>query len=57
MRRSPSPKAKQIAQADGERRHLVFAPARYVSQKMLADQDIQVEFAPLPFALYRIDRG
>ena len=50
-------RAKAIADTDGEARHLVFAPARYVSQKMLADENVPVEFAPLPFALYRIDRG
>ena len=50
-------RAKEIAaDRDVGARHLVFAPARYVSQKMLADQSIPVEFAPLPFALYRIDR-
>ena len=27
------------------------------SQKMLAEQNIPVEFVPLPFALYRIDRS
>jgi len=50
-------RAKQIADTDSEGRHLVFAPARYASQKMLSDQNIRVEFAPLPFALYRIDRS
>ena len=50
-------RAKEIAATDKQRRHLVFAPARYVSQKILAEQDIPVEFAPLPFALYRIDRS
>jgi len=34
----------------------VFAPARFVSQKMLNEQNLPVEFAPLPFALYRIER-
>ena len=50
-------RAKDIAGADPERNHLVFAAARYVSQKMLADRNLPVEFAPLPFALYRIDRS
>ncbi len=50
-------RAKAVAAADPHKRHLVFAPARYVSQKMLAEQNISVEFAPLPFALYRISRG
>ena len=48
-------RAKAFAETDPEKRHLVFAPARYVSQKMLAEQNIPVEFVPLPFALYRID--
>ena len=50
-------RARAFASADPEKRHLVFAPARYVSQKMLAEQNIPVEFVPLPFALYRIDRS
>ena len=50
-------RAKEFAATDHERRHLVFAPARYVSQKMLDEQQIPVEFVPLPFALYRIDRA
>lgn len=50
-------RAKEIAATDAKSRHLVFAPARYVSQKMLAEQNIPVEFVPLPFALYRIDRS
>ena len=50
-------RAKAFALTDPEKRHLVFAPARYVSQKMLAEQNVAVEFVPLPFALYRIDRS
>jgi adenine-specific DNA-methyltransferase len=50
-------RAKSIAATDPDKRHLVFAPARYVSQKMLAEQNLPVEFVPLPFALYRIDRS
>jgi adenine-specific DNA-methyltransferase len=50
-------RAKACAATDTNKRHLVFAPARYVSQKMLAEQNIPVEFVPLPFALYRIDRS
>ena len=50
-------RAKSFAETDPDARHLVFAPARYVSQKMLAEQNIPVEFVPLPFALYRIDRN
>lgn len=50
-------RARTIAESAPDRRHLVFAPARYVSQKMLVEQGLKVEFAPLPFALYRIDRS
>lgn len=50
-------RAKAFAATDPDKRHLVIAPARYVSQKMLAEQNIPVEFVPLPFALYRIDRS
>jgi adenine-specific DNA-methyltransferase len=49
--------AQAIAEAKSDRPHLVFAPARFVSQKMLAERNIPVEFAPLPFALYRIERS
>ena len=50
-------RAKDFATTDPDKQHLVFAPARYVSQKMLAEYNIPVEFAPLPFALYRMDRS
>lgn len=50
-------RAKAFAETDPQRKHLVFAPSRFVSQKMLAEQNIPVEFVPLPFALYRIDRS
>jgi adenine-specific DNA-methyltransferase len=50
-------RAKAFAAIDPDSRHLVFAPTRYVSQKMLTEQGIPVEFVPLPFALYRIDRS
>ena len=50
-------RARTVASMDTKKRHLVFAPARYVSQKMLTDEGIPVEFAPLPFALYRVDRS
>ena len=48
---------KKIAATNPDARHLAFAPARYVSQKMLVERNIPVDFAPLPFALYRIDRS
>jgi adenine-specific DNA-methyltransferase len=50
-------RAKAFASFDPNKRHLVFAPARFVSQKMLAELNLPVEFVPLPFALYRIDRS
>ena len=50
-------RAREIAAAAPDDQHLVIAAARYVSQKMLAEQNIPVEFVPLPFALYRIDRS
>jgi adenine-specific DNA-methyltransferase len=31
--------------------HLVFAPAKYMSHQQL--REFRVDFAPLPFALYR----
>ena len=49
-------RAKGFATAKPDKKHLVFAPSRFVSQRMLADNKIPVEFVPLPFALYRIDR-
>ena len=50
-------RAQAFASADPTGRHLVFAAARYVSQKMLIENSIPVEFVPLPFALYRIERS
>jgi len=50
-------KARAFTITDPGKRHLVFAPARFVSQKMLAEHGLPVEFVPLPFALYRIDRS
>jgi adenine-specific DNA-methyltransferase len=36
------------------KRHLVFAPAKYVPNKSLLP--MRVEYAPLPFALYRVEK-
>src|SRR5262249_32474746 len=36
------------------KRHLVFAPARYVPNKTLLP--MRMEYAPLPFALYRVEK-
>ena len=49
-------RAKAFAEAKPGKKHLVFAPSRFVSQKLLDEQNIPVEFVPLPFALYRIER-
>lgn len=45
--------AEKIAKKKGKR-HLVFAPARFVPNKMLLP--LGVEYAPLPFALYRFEK-
>lgn len=50
-------RAKGFAGKDPQAKHLVFAPARFVSQKVLAENGVPVEFVPLPFALYRIERS
>ena len=49
--------ARSIAQEFPHDRHLVFAPARYVSQRLLDAEGLAVEFVPLPFALYRVERS
>ena len=36
--------------------HLVFAASRFVSEKLLGEEGLRVEFVPLPFALYRIEK-
>ena len=41
------------AHSPGE--HLVFAPAKFVSRELLAAEKLAVEYAPLPFALYRVE--
>lgn len=47
-------KARAIAATDdGE--HLVFSPAKFVSRDLLKSQNIRVEYAPLPYALYRVE--
>lgn len=45
--------AEKFAKIKGKK-HLVFAPARYVPNKRLLS--LGVEYAPLPFALYRVDK-
>lgn len=48
-------RAREIAMTDPSSKHLVFAPARFVSQKLLNEENIPVEFVPLPYSLYRIE--
>ncbi|MBK5964038.1 site-specific DNA-methyltransferase [Thiocystis minor] len=47
-------RADAMVDAKPDKPHRVFAPAKFVSQKLLNDSGLPVEFAPLPFALYRI---
>jgi len=48
-------RARAIAEAKPDRPNLVFAGARFASQRIL-DEPLNVEFAPLPFALYPVER-
>lgn len=50
-------KAESLVKEKPGKQHLVFAPARFVSQKLLNEAKLPVEFAPLPFALYRVVRS
>ena len=50
-------KAQALTAAKPGKKQLVFAPAKFVSQKLLGEAGLQVEFAPLPWALYRAERG
>lgn len=50
-------RARGFASHDQDKQHLVFAPAKYVSQKMLTEQKIPVEFVPLPFSLYEVPQN
>jgi adenine-specific DNA-methyltransferase len=47
--------AEAIAKMKTGKRHLVFAPAKFVPNKTLLPMG--VEYAPLPFALYRLEKG
>jgi len=46
--------AEEIAATGKDKRHLIFAPARFVASKHLLP--LGVEHAPLPFALYRFEK-
>jgi adenine-specific DNA-methyltransferase len=50
-------KARAFAAAKPGKKQLVFAPAKFVSQKLLSEAGLAVEFSPLPWALYRAERG
>ena len=47
--------AEAITKMKTGKRHLVFAPAKFVPNKTLLPMG--VEFAPLPFALYRVEKA
>lgn len=51
-------RAQAIAAAKPDKPHLVYAPTRFVSQRVLEDAKlpVAVAFAPLPYALYRVER-
>ena len=49
--RTPHPGGEGVK---SDKRHLVFAPARFAPNKMLLP--LGVEYAPLPFALYRFEK-
>ena len=50
-------RAREFASHDQDKQHLVFAPAKYVSQKMLTEQKIPVEFVQLPFLFYEVPQN
>lgn len=50
-------RAREIAATDTDKKHLVFAAAPFVSRKILDDENLKVEFAPLPDSLYRVVRS
>ncbi len=49
--------ARQITAAYPGKSHLVLAASRFVSDKLLNEHGMAVEFVPLPYALYRIEQG
>ncbi len=48
--------ARAIQARHPGKRHTVFAPSRHASRRILEANRLDVEFAPLPFALYRVER-
>lgn len=49
-------RAKAIFKTDPAKRHLIFAPARFVSEKVLKEETINVAFIPFPDSLYCIEK-
>lgn len=49
--------AEAFSKAKPGKPSLVFAPSKYVGKKYLDALTPRVEYAPLPFALYRLERG
>ena len=49
-------KAKEIMATAPDKDHIVFAPARFVSEKVLREENIRVLFVPFPFAIYRVEK-
>jgi adenine-specific DNA-methyltransferase len=47
-------RARAIAAHDPDKQHLVFAPARFVSRKLLAEEGLAVDSISLPDTLYRM---
>lgn len=49
-------KAFAAAKNDGKA-HYVVAATRYVSDRLLREENVPVDFVPLPYALYRIEKA
>jgi len=49
-------RAQDIQNTAPGKRHLVFAPARFVSEAVLRDHDLNIAYVPFPNALYQIAR-
>lgn len=45
--------ARAIAAVEPKAEHRVFAPQKFVSNKLLRAEGLRIEFAPIPFALFR----
>ncbi|MBC6428045.1 MAG: site-specific DNA-methyltransferase [Cellvibrionales bacterium] len=50
-------RAESFVATAPESRHTVFAPARHVSQRTLFAKRMPVDFVPLPFSLYQLERS